>query len=162
MTDKTFASLAVAHGGDNALWPEASRAGAEALLTTSAVARAALEEARALDRALARAADEVEAPDAGLMSRLLADAAAETAARAPEAKPVQVRREPSRWFSGLTGLLRPAAFAASAVAGLAIGYAAPDAIGLRILEAADRSPVELGLLEADLFPEIDPFEVAAN
>lgn len=62
---------------------------------------------------------------------------------------------------GLAGLfLRPAAFAASAVAGVLIGYAAPgvmtDSLAYALQDAAASQGIDQSFLAADLLPEIAP------
>ena len=71
MTEQRFRSLVEAYGGDPARWPVDEREAALGLLETSATARAAVDEARALDAVLGK----VSAPlvPSELTSRLLAD-----------------------------------------------------------------------------------------
>jgi hypothetical protein len=61
MTLKRFAALADSYGADLARWPDGVRGEAEAMLRTSAEARARLDEARTLDEAIAAAQAEDDA-----------------------------------------------------------------------------------------------------
>lgn len=125
------------HGGDLTLWPAAARAEAEALAAESAAARRLLEEAKALEAALAREADALRdltpspIKDA-LAARLFADADA-FCASAPKPEPrrdgalaemwAALRREISDFGAGLAAGLGGAA----AAAGLAVGVFATGA-----------------------------------
>jgi len=71
MTEERLRSLLAAYGGDPARWPLGEREAALSLLQTSAAARSAADEARALDAVLG-GASAVVVP-AELTARLLAD-----------------------------------------------------------------------------------------
>ncbi len=123
LTLATFRHLAGAYGADLARWPQARRAEAEALLTTSAQARAMLAEAAALDAALAGLARPEPGPED--LARLSAGIAARLTARAPR------RRS---WLPALPRWSWITAGASGAVAaGLMVGLlttAPPAASGL--------------------------------
>jgi hypothetical protein len=78
LTLAAFRRLAGTYGADLARWPEAQRAEAEALLTTSPAAREILQKAAALDTALDSLA--LPEPDAEDLARLRAGVAARLSA----------------------------------------------------------------------------------
>jgi hypothetical protein len=90
--------LADAYGGDMRRWPEADRAGGEALVRESAVARARLAQADALDAMLDQS--RVGAPSAALRQRIVSSAPKPRALSASVA-PVLARSRLLRWLSGL-------------------------------------------------------------
>jgi len=106
-----FASLADTYGGTIGRWPEADRAAAQVLAEESAIARAKLAEADALDAVLDRS--RVAAPSAELRQRLLASAPKPRAIR----DPASTRSRLLRWLSGLgaIGVLTSGALAGAAV-----------------------------------------------
>lgn len=151
-----FRLAAEIHGGDLAAWPDAARRPAAALLAVSEDAQAALEEAAALDAALALFVEEdaAELPES-LHARILGDAAAVSAEAATAATAVESGAGASvpveapaaappgahglgatlaglaDLFAGLLAAPRwaaPGAALASAALGLWIGWAAPDAM----------------------------------
>lgn len=109
-----------AYGADPARWPAAERAAALALLATDPAARAWLEQARRLDRAL-DALPPAPAPAGDLAARIRAaaqqhDAAPAVPAPTPLAGPVAANSNRPAWRF-------PAALVASALFGLWLGFA---------------------------------------
>lgn len=136
MSERRFAALADAHGGDLARWPAAERAAAAALARRSAAAQAALARAAALDAALdALAAAPPPAASARLLAACAADAAAVCATRRRARRPV---------WAGL---------AAAAALGVALGASDWLAAAVGPLDAAAPSPEALA--EDDLLQTID-------
>lgn len=109
-----FAELLAAYGAGAERWPESEREAAEALLAASPEARAALADARRLDRML----DALPNPAAGLDPGLVA---ARAIARSQAAAGAGASRRGFWWFvPSLSGL------AAAAVAGFLVGWAELD------------------------------------
>jgi len=171
-SEAAFFDHAAVHGPDLETWPEALRPGARVFAQAEPEAAArARAEAGALDAALAAWAAEAPALSDDLFARMAADAdaalpagaaagvLAAPAGRAPAADPRRGRpvvRAGARARGGFRPLARlgaPAAFAASAMLGLALGYAGDDPVsqGFAAL-AMDRyeAAYELSLLDVDL------------
>jgi hypothetical protein len=120
MTPDRFRRLTEAYGASPEHWPQAERAGAEALLARQdPEALAALAEALALDLMLATHA--VDAPDPDLILRIVASA---PSARAPRARNTGAPgwKQPRWWLSG-------AGFVGVGVAGIAAGVLAISLTG---------------------------------
>lgn len=113
-----------AYGADPARWPAAERAAALALLATDPAARAWLEQARRLDRAL-DALPPAPAPAGDLAARIRAAAQqrnAGAAALLPASQPVPLAG-PVAANSNRPAWRFPAALVASALFGLWLGFA---------------------------------------
>ncbi len=148
-----FEEMAMTHGPDLADWPEGARAPAAALLARSAEAAAVRDLAAETFAALDAEAADPPAASPALMSRILADAAA--AAPAPAAAPRPARRGHGA-FQLFWRLTPPAALAASALLGVALGYSAADDLGAAaVAEAEDEIWMETVSLvsEPSLFDE---------
>ena len=104
MTIERLKALADAYGADLRRWPASERPFAESLIATDAAARAALEEAAALDVLLDASPRPV--PSAVLATRILA--------AAPKAREARAHLGRIFWFLG-------AGWAAAACAGVAAG-----------------------------------------
>jgi hypothetical protein len=129
-----FEDLVMTHGPDPDAWPKHLRADAEALLAASPAARAAHDAAAALFDALdADAADPEPAPDA-LLARILVDAAEAAPVAVPRPGPARRRGASFGFFWRFTP---PAALAASALLGIALGYSAPDSLTGDVTATAD-------------------------
>lgn len=148
MTIKDFEERAMAYGADLDVWPEEDRAPARSLLAGSTVARAALDDARALDATLALWNDAV-APSQALLSRVLTDAAtvSEEGKGTVPAAPVAV---PARrgWLAALFGerpLLRPGLALAAC---LALGFVMGTALDEQVMAPEGTEIVdEVGLID---------------
>ena len=144
MTFEDFEERALAYGGDIDGWPAQDRTAARALLAVSDEARAALDEARALDDML----DLWEGPEPShaLLSRVLADAATvsgqEAAAPAPRAPIRAGWRE--RLFGGQPVFRPGLALAACLALGFAMGTTFDDGV---LTPAPDTASTELGLAD---------------
>ncbi|SFI36779.1 hypothetical protein [Albimonas pacifica] len=180
-----FHDHALAHGPDIGTWPGDLRPAALAFRKAEpAAAAAALAEAAALDAALeAWAAEAPPLPDA-LFARMAADAeaalpagaAAAVLSAAPGRLPVADARRGrpaarmtarpgarSRVFGALARLGAPAAFAASALLGVTLGYVGDDplsqgfaALAMDQYEAAyEISLLDVELLSDDAFPDAE-------
>lgn len=113
MTPRRFRALADSYGAGLHRWPAAERAAAQALLASSAPARAILAEAAALDAALAANAE--PAPTEAALARLRAGVQARLDQHAlPSLQPVR-----AGW--GWPGWLSIAAGGGAIAAGLLIG-----------------------------------------
>lgn len=115
MTREDFERFLIRHGTDVALWPQAPRIAAEALLAKDAAARALLAEEIALERRLsgaARLTTEADTRPAHRVARALSNAPL----------PRQSRRHPVLWLPDwLIALdLRPAWPSIAALAGMAL------------------------------------------
>lgn len=150
MTIKDFEERAMAYGADLDVWPEEDRAPARSLLAGSTVARAALDDARALDATLALWNDAV-APSQALLSRVLTDAVtvseeegtATPAPAAPVAAPAR-----GGWLAALFGdrpLLRPGLALAAC---LALGFVMGTALDEQVMAPEGTEIVdEVGLID---------------
>jgi hypothetical protein len=119
MTPDRFRRLTEAYGASPEHWPQAERAGAEALLARQDPdALAALAEARALDLMLATHA--IATPDADLIRRIVASAPSGRTSRASTGMPRW--KQPRWWLSG-------AGFVGVGVAGIAAGVLAISLTG---------------------------------
>ena len=140
-----FQERALAYGGDIDGWPVEDRAAARALLAGSAQARAALDEARALDGTLDLW--QAPAPSHALLSRVLADAATVSdeaqATAAPAPRPARAGwRE--RLFGG-NPVFRPGlALAACLALGFAMGANFEEAV---LIPTTDSATPEIGMID---------------
>ncbi|MDF2234940.1 hypothetical protein P2H44_20460 [Albimonas sp. CAU 1670] len=170
-----FRDLALVHGPDLETWPEAERASARAFAAAEPRAAAeALAEAAELDAALGAWASEAAPLSGDLLARLAADADATlpgvlSALPAPAVEPRRGRPAPrpaaraARGWRPLARFGAPAAFAASAALGVALGYANDDPVsqGFAALamgayeEAYDVSLLDVDLLSEDAFPDAE-------
>lgn len=111
MNMRQFQSLLDGRGPEIARWPEADRVAAEALLATSAEARAALAEAEALHRALTALTEEPASP---LLRSAILDI--------PELHDQAVEAASAGWSPRRRGIAAGwTAIAASAAIGFAVG-----------------------------------------
>ena len=118
MTLRRLRRLVAAYGANPARWPANQRTEAERLIATSAEAREILEDAQAVDAALARAAVPIDA----LTLDRLRDGIARRVARLPAASDSR----PTAWLGGLLGTpLRWGTLVAAAVVGIWIGWSEP-------------------------------------
>ncbi len=156
MTEAEFRDLALGLGGDPAGWPGGARAELSARMADPAAApsaRAAVDEAAALDAALRDLAAAPVAPEA-LLRRMEADAAA--AFGAPRPRPAA--RSAVRRARPLQRIAAPAAFAASALLGVMLGYsgAGPLSAGFAELTAGTWSEAqETAFLQTELMAQAD-------
>jgi hypothetical protein len=163
MTIETFERLALIHGGAIVDWPVARQAQALAFAAGSAPARAALEDARVLDAALADLAAEAPPPVPGaLIARILGDADRALAER--RAVPDVPGAEILRPVFGRARFAGPLALAASAAIGVFMGWSAPSDLGapLAAVSAYGGAPAAIAwqgemFMSADLMSSDDPF-----
>jgi hypothetical protein len=149
MTLRRFTALAAAYGADLRRWPDAVRGRAEALLASSPEARAALEEARTLDRQIAAARKPLPEGQDAALARLRAGVAARIAAPPPR-PPVALwtgRASAARdalrsWQPRWTGVLAGGGIAI--IAGLAIGALYPaEPEGEGLMTVLQPAPIQM-------------------
>jgi hypothetical protein len=120
MTPERLRQLADTWGADLRRWPEAERAGAQALLAHDAAAQALLRRAAELDALLD--AHAVAAPDARLAQAVLAGAPRQDIRQRPAGQKAKAWPFPGRWWwsgAGLAGI----GLAGSAVGAMAVAMA---------------------------------------
>jgi len=145
MTIEDFEERAMAYGADLDAWPEEDRAPARTLLAGSAVARRAMDDARALDEALALW--DGPAPSQALMSRVLTDAAT-VAGEAPVAASAPALRTGAGWLARVFGnrpMLRPGLALAAC---LALGFVMGTTLEEQVMVPVDTGmSVDAGMID---------------